>query len=174
MFEFYRIMAVSKPICPVCCDEPFLPTTLNIFKKDFADGDVKGIKKCPATNKNPICLTCIRDFINAQIGDALVCPYNCCHGYKGPRLFQTYGHSLRSNTDYAEDCMWTMMYSYNVLNKKCNRCDHTCDTLEETLNHLRKDCIKRKIPCNYCKVLVPFDEQEVHKLSCSLASFKLI
>lgn len=174
MIEFYSIMAFSKPICPVCCDEPFLPTTLNIFKKDMPKGEVLGIKKCPATNKNPICLTCIRDFINSQIGDNLVCPYKCCLGYKAPKLYQTYGHNLRSSSDYAEDCMWTIMDSYNVLNKKCNRCEHTCETLEETLNHLRKDCIKRKIPCNYCKVLVPFDAQEDHKVICNLAHFHIL
>ena len=167
-------MNLVKPKCPICLCEIFLPVTWNNIIQKMERGQSIKLLKCKATSKNPMCLTCARDYLNSQIGDKAMCPMRCCNGYKGLELFQTYGDIVRTKTDFAEDCMWTLMDSYGVLNKKCNRCEYTCITLEETLNHLRKDCIKRKIPCGGCRILVPFDEISIHKLSCRFARFKLL
>jgi len=167
-------MSLSKPMCPICLNEPFLPVSWNNIKEKMVRGQPIYLEKCPAANKNPICLTCVRDYLNSQEGDRAQCPSRCCYGYKGLDLYQTYGFVLRTKKEYAEDCMWTLLDSYGVLNKQCNRCEHICETLEETLNHLRKDCLKRKIPCGGCKGLVPFNEIDVHKLSCEFARFKIL
>lgn len=160
------------PLCPLCLCEPFLPTTLNILIKN--ENDIITIKKCLATSKNPMCLPCIRDFVNSQEGENLVCPYKCCIGFKAHKLYQTYGDYLRGTNEFPEMCMWTTLYNYGVLNTKCNLCEYKCNTLEETLNHLRKNCIKRKLSCNECKILVSFNEIDIHKLDCKLESFTFI
>ena len=83
------------------------------------------IKKCLATSKNPMCLPCIRDFVNSQEGENLVCPYKCCIGYKSHKIYQTYGDYLRGTNEFPEMCMWTTLYNYGVLNTKCNLCEYS-------------------------------------------------
>ena len=161
------------PKCPLCLCEPFLPTTLNIFQNNTND-NVIGIKKCLATSKNPICLPCIKDFINSQEGNNLVCPYKCCIGFKAHKLYQTYGDYLRQKNEFAEMCMWTTLYNYGVLNTKCNLCEYKCISLEETLNHLNNGCIKRKLSCNECKISVSFNEIDMHNLNCKLESYTFL
>ena len=165
--------------CAICCNKLFLPVTLNVFQQDPNDFNHRhnpngklDYKKCPAIVCNPCCLSCIRDYITFQEGPEIKCPFRCCEGYKYFKpTYLNYGTLPRLPKDYAEYTFWHQQFTLGKLNQKCNRCNHDCETFDETLNHLRKDCPKRKLPCKLCKTLISFDEIDTHNLTCIFKNF---
>jgi len=157
--------------CFICCCLSFLPTTFHVYLQDPNDFNRRqnpkrevDFKKCPATVCNPCCLSCIRDYITFQEGPEIKCPFRCCEGYKYFKpTYLNYGTLPRLPKDYAEYTFWHEQFTLGKLNQKCNRCEHVCISFDETLDHLRKDCPKRKLPCKICKTLICFDEIDTHK-----------
>ena len=155
--------AEKKPVCPICLENPFCPVCINILHE--RDG-MKWYAKCQATLRNPCCLTCVRAHFITKINDGsdLVCPYRCCVSKKpsNNQVFLLYGEPARGPNDPADIYTWSLLDTYGVLNRVCPRCNIECTDLESVINHNKKDCPERLIPCKKCKVLVKFKDIDNH------------
>ena len=170
--------------CAICLCPAFLPVRLNnltVIFNEISDEHELKVEHCPVSSRSPCCLTCIREFYHKTNGDEIIidfkyvkCPWNCCNGIMAPKPYLMYGEFRRKPEDYAEDCFWKVLNTYDLFNKKCNRCDHMCASMEEARDHPRKACPKRKIPCSGCYSLVMFEDIENHTLECLDARFKLL
>ena len=158
-----KIAAEKKPVCPICLENPFCPVCINILHE--RDG-MKWYAKCQATLRNPCCLTCVRAHFITKINDGsdLVCPYRCCVSKKpsNNQVFLLYGEPARGPHDPADIYTWSLLDAYGVLNRVCPRCNIECTDLESVINHNKKDCPERLIPCKKCKVLVKFKDIDDH------------
>ena len=145
---------------PICYENPFCPVSINIWE---------GIRytKCPATLRNPLCLTCARAHFIKRIDDGykLACPYNCCESELPSinEVFRLYGEPTRKKNDPADIYTWGLLNAYGVLNRVCPRCNIECADLESVIDHNRKVCSERLIPCKKCNVLVKFKNIDAHK-----------
>ena len=162
----------EKPICVICLEEPFLPVRYTVHGIN-KEGKLV-YKFCPAGKRSFCCLTCIRAYCSTFEGYVIKCPWRCCEGIKPSKPYLMYGEPNRKPEDYAEKFLWDSLDAYGVFNKKCNRCDHMCASMEEARDHPRKACPKRKIPCSGCQTLVMFEDIENHRLECLFASFRLL
>ena len=57
---------MSNPCC-ICHETPSCPVTLNGYIKKEEGIDESRVRKCKFSQSNPLCLLCVRDYINHQI-----------------------------------------------------------------------------------------------------------
>jgi hypothetical protein len=142
--------------CIICYGPSFLPTRMQIHNTEGVS------KQCDATVCNPCCLTCLRDLISSQIGSQIKCPFGCCVGYKHSKTYLNYGVLPRLPVEEAEYQLWHQQFKLGTLNRQCTRCEHICSTFNETINHSRKDCKKRKMTCRGCHQVMAFEDIAEH------------
>ena len=70
---------MSNPCC-ICHETPSCPVTLNGHSKHEGRIDESRMKKSKFSQSNPLCLLCVRDYINHQINlkkKGFTCFSNC-------------------------------------------------------------------------------------------------
>ena len=154
--------------CIYCQDEPELPVYWNgvdpKWSREYAS---PRIRPCPASKSQPHCLRCGRQHMNMlkeQGKHGFRCWSGCCriemYGYR------TYGPFERGPNDHAWKEMYQMMDSYNIGVTKCRLCNKDCKSVMNLSSHVKKDCPKRFVKCDICKVSVRFDNLQNHKMKC--------
>lgn len=155
--------------CIYCQEEPELPVYWNGFERNTFrrdEMDSNDIRPCPASKSQPHCLRCGRQHmktVKSQGRHQFRCWSGCCiipmMGYS------TYG-PYRSPDEHAWKEMYQMMDSYGIGVTTCRLCKKDCKSVMNLSTHVKKDCPKRMVKCEICKVSVRFDNLQNHKLKC--------
>jgi hypothetical protein len=141
------------PNCPICYSPVELPITIN------ATND----KKCPFSQKNPICFLCVRKLMNGKNHITCLAGKGCC-GKIVVRGWRTYGEIGRNSHDVAEPSMWKALGNNGVT--ICKRCNTDCGDVYELGQHVHSQCPQRKIKCKRCNKLVIANNIHSHNNNC--------
>ena len=157
-------MEESGQLCMICHDTVELPSTIN----------AKSGKKCEASQNNPYCLFCIRQYMTdfkRRCGysernynrTSFKCPTRCCELDISWGCF-LYGESGRKRSQVAEPSMWKQLGKNGVT--KCRRCDEELPDVYSLGLHVKNECKKRKIWCFLCKKTIECEEMQNHRMKC--------
>jgi hypothetical protein len=148
-------IAERIPQCQLCFEPVESPVTFN---------NING-SKCPASQSNPCCLLCVRNWLDnmkRQRKETFYCLWRCCTmSNKG---YITYGELGRTATDVAEPTMYRMMGSEGVT--VCRRCHTDCVTVYNLSTHIKTSCALRKISCTICKKIMEAKDLPKHRETC--------
>ena len=165
--------------CIICHNIPFHPVTTNKWqlKGKNSNKKIEFIGKCQSSIKNMNCEACVREHVeqcNKKNKGKYDCPNGCCRGLDIPRRFNMiYGSKHRNSDEETEPEIWPILYSNDLLNKKCNKCNYLCKNYRELINHNITKCPERKISCITCKTWIKYSDLDKHKSICNNAIFKI-